>query len=444
MPWRAKLAFGAGDFGFNLYYTGLSLFLLYYYTDVLGIRPAVAGLIFALPLFWDAATDPIMGGIASRTRTRFGSYRPYLLLGSVPLALSFVAMFAAPLLAPGAVVLAAATAHVVFRTCYTVVSIPYGALSARITSDSAERGDLAGVRMIFATLGGLFTVFATLPLAGRLGAGPAEGFALVACLYGALATVILLTTFALVREPPAAEPAAPPTWRDVRRALTGNRALWILVAAIVFGATSGAIFGKSLIYYVQYVAGLDLSVTAALVALTAATSLSVPLWMIVSRRVAKRTAWLSGAAITLTMQAVLFAAPPQTPGAFIALLVALGLGNGAFYVTFWSMLPDTVEYGEWRSGVREEGLVFGLNQFALKAASGVGIGLLGFLLDAVGYQAGEVQSAGTAAGLKAITTVLPFALTLAAAVTIAFYPIDRRTHARLVHVLNRRARTVAS
>ena len=442
LSWPAKIAFGAGDFGFNLYYTGLSLFLLYYYTDVLDIRPAIAGLIFALPLFWDAVTDPVMGSIASRTRTRWGSYRPYLLLGSVPLALSFVAMFAAPLLMPGAVIAAAAVSHVVFRTCYTVVSIPYGALSARITQDSTDRGDLAGARMIFATLGGLFVVLVTLPLAAQFGTDMRTGFALTACLYSVIATAILVLTFALVREPSKVE-LAPADWRAVRRALSRNRALWVLVTAIVFGATSGAVFSKALIYYVQYVAGINLSITAALIALTAATSLSVPVWMLISRRVAKRTAWLTGAGITLTMQAVLFAAPPQTPATFLALLIALGLGNGAFYVTFWSMLPDTVEYGEWRSGVRDEGLVFGLNQLALKAAAGVGIGLLGFLLDAVGYQANVPQSDGTVAGLRVITTVLPFVLTLLAAITIAFYPVDRRLHARLVRALSQRTRTDA-
>ena len=438
---RARAGFGVGDFGFNLYYTGLNLFLLYYYTDVLEIRPAVAGLIFALPLVWDAITDPLMGLIASRTKTRFGSYRPYVLFGAVPLAISFVMMFAAPLLFPGAVVAAAAVTHLIFRTCYTVVSIPYTALSARMTRDSGERGALAGVRMIFATLGGLFTVFMTLPLAAQLGDGDLRvGFFYVAVVYAIAATVIFLITFSQTSERAEDDAVSTPTFADMKRLVARNRALWVLIAAIVIASTGSAIFGKALIYYVKYVAGIDLSVTGALVALTAAVSLSVPVWMGLSRFISKRNAWLLGAAISLSMQAALFLFPPSTPELFMALLVVMGFGNAAFVVTFWSMLPDTVEYGEWRSGVRDEGLVFGLNQLALKAASGLGIGILGFALEAVGYVANQDQTDATASGLRVISILIPFLCGLAAAALITLYPIDRNLHARLVAAIDHRKR----
>ncbi|MEO0981268.1 MAG: MFS transporter [Pseudomonadota bacterium] len=436
-----RAGFGVSDFGFNLYYTGLNLFLLYYYTDVLGIRPAVAGLIFALPLVWDAITDPVMGLIASRTRTRFGSYRPYLLFGGPPLAISFVMMFAAPLIFPGAVVLASAAAHVVFRTCYTVVSIPYTALSANMTRDSGERGALAGVRMFFATLGGLFTVLMTLPLSATLGGGDLKtGFFYVAAIYAVIATAIFLTTFAATRERSDLKPAVSPDVAEMRRLIARNRALWVLILAIVVGATGSAIFGKALVYYVKYVAGLEVSITGALIALTASVSFSVPIWTLLSRYISKRTAWLSGAAITLTMQACLFLFPPQTEGLFLALIVVMGFGNGAFVVTFWSMLPDTVEYGQWRSGVRDEGLVFGINQLALKAASGLGIGVLGFLLEAVGYIANQPQTPETIHGLRQVSILVPLACGAVSAALICFYPIDRKLHGRLVRAIEWRER----
>ena len=91
------VGYGLGDFGSNLFFTGLNLYLLFYYTDVLGLPAGVAGLIFMLPLFWDGLFDPVMGWIASRTRSRFGRYRPYLLFATPLMCLSFVAMFAAPL-----------------------------------------------------------------------------------------------------------------------------------------------------------------------------------------------------------------------------------------------------------------------------------------------------------------------------------------------------------
>ncbi|MDJ0919895.1 MAG: glycoside-pentoside-hexuronide (GPH):cation symporter [Henriciella sp.] len=435
----SRTGFGIGDFGFNLYYTGLNLFLLYYYTDVLEIRPAIAGLIFALPLIWDAITDPLMGVIASRTRTRMGSYRPYIIFGTPFLALSFVLMFAAPLLFPGAVIAAAALSHVFFRTCYTVVSIPYTSLSANMTRDSGERGALAGVRMIFATLGGLFTVFLTLPLALRFGDGDLKlGFFWVAVAYAVIASSIFLVTFVSTKERADLDKPIQVSIASMGRLIQRNHALLILIGAIVMGATGSAIFSKALIYYVKYVAGLDLSITNALVALTASVSLSVPIWMLLSKFIAKRTAWLWGAGLALSMQAALYLFPPNSAGVFMALLVIMGLGNGAFVVTFWSMLPDTVEYGEWRSGVRDEGLVFGLNQLALKAASGLGIGVLGFALEAVGYIANQEQSDQTATGLRAISILVPFFCGLAAAALISMYPIDKALHSRLVRAIDYR------
>ena len=139
------VGYGAGDFGFNLYFTGLNLYLLYYYTDVLGIDPAVAGIIFMIPVIWDGISDPLMGWIATRTRTRFGKFRPYVLFGAPFVGLSFVGMFAAPVWFPEHVVAASLITHIVFRTMYTFVSVPYSSLAAALTFDSDERGTMAAV-----------------------------------------------------------------------------------------------------------------------------------------------------------------------------------------------------------------------------------------------------------------------------------------------------------
>lgn len=116
--------YGFGDFGFNLYATGLNLYLLYYYTDVLGIAPAVAGLIFMIPVIWDGISDPLMGWIATRTSSQLGKFRPYILFGAPFVGLSFVGMFAAPVWFPDQVVAASLISHLLFRTLYTVASVP--------------------------------------------------------------------------------------------------------------------------------------------------------------------------------------------------------------------------------------------------------------------------------------------------------------------------------
>ncbi|MEO1658946.1 MAG: glycoside-pentoside-hexuronide (GPH):cation symporter [Pseudomonadota bacterium] len=430
--------FCTADFGFNLYYSGLSIFLLYYYTDIVGIRPATAGLIFAIPLLWDAITDPIMGAIASRVPSRHGRFRVFLLFGSVPLALSFVLMFVAPLVFTAQVALAAALTHIVFRTAYTVVTVPYSALSANMVLDTEQRGSLAGMRMICATTGGLFTVLVTLPLANAVGGGDLRlGFVVVATLYAIISTLLTLLAFQSTAGVSATSTAPQLAFGDIGRVLLANRALLILVAAVVLGATGVSVFSKMLIYFVKYVADVDLPITAALVSMTGMAAISIPVWMAISRKLEKKTVWIIGGTAAALGQIALYVIPPAE-GTMVAILLAIGFANGAFYVTFWSMLPDTVEYGQWRSASRDEGLVFGINLLALKAAAGMGIGALGFLLDASGFVAGVEQAPETLARLEAITTLVPASLMACAMAVIAFYPISKRKHRQMVVAIERR------
>jgi GPH family glycoside/pentoside/hexuronide:cation symporter len=253
------MGYGIGDFGFNLFYTGLNLYLLFYYTDVLGINPATAGLIFMLPVIWDAVTDPIMGIIASRTRTRWGPYRPYILFGGPAMALSFVAMFAAPLIFSGAVVVASLVSHLVFRTCYTVVSIPYSSMTAAMTRDSGERSTIAGTRMVFAVGGGILTAFLTMSLAKSLGAGDLKaGFVQVSILYALIGTGLMLVVFKATGQNGLAIPTGATTAGHLQlaksiRFVQSNAAFWILFAAVFVGAFGSSVGSKALVYYVSYV-----------------------------------------------------------------------------------------------------------------------------------------------------------------------------------------------
>src|SRR5882757_4550805 len=163
-----KIALGAGDFGFNLYWQTASLYLLFFYTDVLGLPAATAGTIYMAALIVDALLDPLMGLLADRTRSRYGRYRPYLLFGGVPLGLIFMAMFMGPAGGGAGSVAYVAVTHVAFRTVYAVISIPYASLFARVTRDARIRTDLTAFRMIFATLSAVAVAALTLPVVKAL------------------------------------------------------------------------------------------------------------------------------------------------------------------------------------------------------------------------------------------------------------------------------------
>lgn len=438
------VGYAAGDFALNLMFSFCTLFLLYYYTDVLGLSASVGGLIIMVALVWEGLFDPLMGVVANRTHTRIGRYRPYLLYGAPLLCISFVAMFIPTGLAGAALGMYALATHLVFRTVYTVVGIPYISLSAEMTRSSAERSTIAGARMLFALTSGLTLAAATLPLSKALGGGE-KGFFLLSILYAGMALIILLSCFRSTREG-GRDATFTPSTRAIAAMVFDNRPLLLLLGATVGAAVAGTLSGKTLIYYVKYNLGAPNAVTPALTVLTASAALSIVAWTRLSTHFSKRTVWLCGSAITISALLTLFAIKPVIGPVFWCILAAMGAGNGAFYLSFWSMVPDTVEYGQFRTGVRAEGAIYGLVSLTQKIALGLGVGLLGILLDWVGYRPNEHQTAGTLSGIRVLLTLVPAGIASLVAATIAFYPLDRSLHHRLARAVARRpfgvARTV--
>lgn len=436
LPLKVKLGYSVGDFGFNLFFTTASLYLLFYYTDVLGLPPATAGWVFAAALIWDAIFDPVMGYLATRTRTRWGRYRPYLLFGSLPLAFSWTLIFLPVSLEGTALVIFAGATHILFRTCYAVVSMPYLALSAVLTSDSHERGVLASLRMLAAATCGLLSAFFTLKLVAFLGGGR-EGFFWVSILYGLAASLIFLIVFRSIREPAIAPDEPLPNLRDTLKMLRSNRAFWIVCAAMLLGGIGGTTANKMLPYYFKYALGREDLIGPALGASALSIMLSIPLWTWVMKRWSKRAMWIAGMVVGVAGYALFWFAPNNS-NILIPILMLMGFGGGAGYIGFWAMMPDTVEYGEWKSGVRSEGGIFGIVTLIQKAALGLAAAVLGELLGTIGYVANKAQSAEILWNMKAIMIIGPACFATAAAVAIAFYPISPRLHARLVRGLKRR------
>ena len=439
VSWVTTIGYGSGDFGFNLYFAGLNLYLLYYYTDILNIDPAIAGLIIMLPVVWDGISDPLMGWIVTRTRSRFGKFRPYILFGAPLMGLSFVGMFAAPVWFPDHVVIACLVTHMIFRTAYTVASVPYSSLAAALTHSSQERGTMAGVRLMAAMVGGIVTAATMLELASYFGDGDMrQGFVQVAVVYGLLSSVMMVIIFLTTSEEVHLASNHSVTNRQTLSFLRHNHAFWILCGASLVGIIGSAIGGKSIVYYVNYYAGHPDSVSDVMSIGILGAGIGIPLWTLAARLLSKRWVWVIGASGAALVNLVLFFFDVKAVATLSALAFCNGLIGGAVAVMFWSMLPDTVEYGQWRSGVRDDGIVFGLSQLIAKAGSGLGVGMIGLLLSAIGYTAGTDQSADTLQGIRASAFLIPAAASALSAIVILFYPLDTQLHFRIVRGLARR------
>lgn len=430
-----KIGFTLGDYASNIYWQSVSIFLLFFYTDAVGIPAATAGLIYMVASIVDALQDPIMGSIADRTRSRWGRYRPYILFGCVPLGLSFALLYWRPPFFEGtALILWMLFTHIVFRTAYTVVTIPYTSLNARLTDNSDERSTIAGWRMIFGVLAALTIIYFTFPLVTRFGGSSAtEGFTWAAAIFAVVATAIFPLVFRITREPPEtpeSEPklSLPGYWR----ALAPNKAFWVLIVATVAAFVCSVALGKSVLYYFKYVLNDEPASRTALVGMSTIGLVAIPMWVWITKYIGKRNAWFAGIVIGVVLLAIFAAGDFSTPFVTTVWLLLWSLGTLGLALTFWSMLPDTVEYGEWKTGQRTESFIFGLFQFFLKVALGVGAGLFGWLLDRVGYVANQPQTPETIAGIKDIMIWLPGAGFIVAGIAMIFYPIRKGTHETIV------------
>lgn len=438
LGWARITAFGAGDFACNLYWQSISLYLLFYYTDAVGLSAATAGLIYMVASIWDGLIDPVIGAAADRTRTRWGGYRPYILFGAVPLALAFGLLYYRPPLEGTALVAFVLVAHLLFRSLYAAVNVPYAALTARITQDARERATVAGARMLFATIAGVVVALATQPIAQAVTGRPdgAEGFFVAACLFALIATLVLPLVFATTREEiPAHGPARSGLTRAYWQSVLKNRAFWTLVLGGGFMIACATALGKSVLYYFKYYLQDEAGARAAL-AISAASGLAiVPFWMLVARRVSKRGIWLISCGIYAAGLIAFSLVDIRAAWQMNVFLVYMQVGTLGLAFSYWGILPDTVEYGEWRTGVRAEAFIFGLALLFQKVALGLGAGLFGLALDHIGYRPNQVQSPETLHGLKQVMVVLPLLGVAVCAAAMLFNPLRRGVHERLVEEL---------
>lgn len=434
-----KLTFTVGDYACNLYWQSISIFLLFFYTDTVGLSAATAGFIYMIASIVDAVIDPVMGSIADRTRTRYGRYRPYILFGAVPLGLCFVLLYWKPPLAGLWLTIWMMLSHIIFRFAYTALSIPYTSLNARLTDNSEERSTMAGMRMVFGTLAALTISYFTLPLVTAFGHGDAAtGYTWAAAAFALLATAIFPLVYAFTREPADDETTATEAasaYQMYWRGTLANKAFWVLVTATCTAWICSTAVGKSILYYFKYYLHAEASAPKALALMSLAGLVIVPSWVWATKFIGKRNAWFVASGWGLVMLAIFGLTDIRAPGLMMAWLVSMNICSLGLALTFWSMLPDTVEYGEWASGIRTESFIFGLGQFFLKVALGIGAGLFGLLLGRVGYVPNVEQSPQTLAGMKMLMVGLPMAGQAGAFLVMFLYPLRKGGHEAIVDQL---------
>ncbi|MET3723514.1 MFS transporter [Sphingomonas trueperi] len=416
----ALLLFGAGDFAFNLYWQAVNLYLLFFYIDTLRLAPALAGTLFLVGAAWDGAADFVAGVAAERMR------RPYRWLigwGAVPLGLAFVAMFAVPVGAWGA----ALAAQLGFRTLYAFTNIPYSAWTTRLAGTSAERSLLAGLRMIFGAVAATL-VAGTMPgLVRTLGS-----YGAASALLAALGVPLLLAiAWGVPERRPSEDAATRPAIGPALVLLARNRAFVALNLAAAAGAAAAALTTQSVLYFFRYVLADDPAGPRALAAMAFASLVATPLWTIAARRAGARAAWLAACGLALALPAGFLLLPAPGVGAATLFLLGMQVAFAGFGLAAWTLLPDSVDWGAARSGVRVEAIAFGTFALAQKVALAAAGFAIGAIYQASGFVAGAPQGAASLAAIRWLMLAGPAVLLLGALAAVLALPLRRDTMARL-------------
>lgn len=439
---HGRIGYGIGISGLWMVFMTTAFYLLYFYTDVVGLSPRDAGLIIFIATMWDGVTDPLMGWLASRTRSRWGQYRPFLILGAAPLSVAFAFMFARPEWAVSHVFVYALITQLLFRTAFTVVYIPYTALIARLSTDADERASIASVKAFFVSLGTLTVSFFGLQLIEDLGQGDdAKGFFLTALLFAGLSAVTLMFCGVVTRETAVAgqerqrDTSSP---LEAVKATLKNPAFLLVFLGVVIFTGCYTTLNKTTVYFFQYDLGNRGDARWALSAISLAGLVSPFLWAKVTHKTSKRATWIMGCVLAASALLCLYVFMPRSLVVITALYFVTGCGIQAFLMTFYAMTADAIDYGEYLTGVRVEAMGFGFLSFANKTSLAIGGGLLGWMLTEVGYVAGGTQTEQTLVGIRNILVFIPAGGFLLSALVIAFFPVSTQTHQEVIKALSTR------
>jgi GPH family glycoside/pentoside/hexuronide:cation symporter len=353
---KTKIIYGAGDLGFSLTSTIIGAYFLFFLTDVVGLRPAIAGIAILVGRTWDYVNDPLIGHLSDRTRSRWGRRRPFLLFGAIPFGLAFMLMWYRPPF-ESQIALAAyySFAYVIFDAAATFVYMPYFALTPELTDDYDERTSLTSYRMFFSILGSLISFTVPLMIVGTFNPENAVRVLLMAGLVGVISALPLWLVFLNTRERQEFVTKEQPKLIPSLKAAFKNRPF--VFGAVIYLLTwmCMTILETTLLFYIKYVLEME-GISDLLMAVIFVTGIiALPLWEYASRHWDKKLAYVYGVAFWAVVQMLLISLNPSSPMVLIIILCMMaGVGVAAAHVLPWSILPDAVEWDEHQTGDRHE------------------------------------------------------------------------------------------
>lgn len=417
LPRPLRLFYGVGEFGQQLSVLTLNLYLLYFYVTVLGISGKAAGTLMLVARIWDAINDPMMGTIIDNTHSKHGKCRPYLLYCALPAGIFLFLTFFAPNLSNTGRLVWAYITYIGQGMLYTATGISYTSLMSRISDKPMDRVALNQSRAFISMFAAIAISSSTLKIVEAVGGGDErKGFAIVAAVYGVIQALCYLTVFRLTKGHDRPEPK-----KDKAEGTAGGKELlnsfkyilknplwrWLAVGTMLY-YTSAAVTQGIVVFYVKFYLEKPTMTGLATLCSMVSSFFAIILLQVFAKKLGKARSCALGMAIAVCCLLVRLVTRDSIFPLYLACLLVSGFGVGLFSSLLVPSLMDSIDYGEWLFGKRNDALVMSANSFGNKLGSGVGAAIQGFMLDAVGFNKDlAVQSATAKAGLFNTSIFVP-------------------------------------
>lgn len=425
---REKICYGLGDSACNVVFGLCSTLLTFFYTDYIGVNPLTVGMIFLVTRVFDGISDVIMGFITDRTKSKYGKARPWILWMSVPYAVTFVLLFLVPADATETIqaIYIFVTYNLVNTVVYTALNLPYSTMASLITRNQESRASTQAWRIFCGPGGKMVVTVSTLPLVKYFG-DTQTAWIIVACIFAVIALILLLICFYNIEERVVIEAAKEQkiTVKESMKALFSNQYWAICLGLWGVEVMMGTVTGTIATYYCKYTLGdqnlYSLIYAAELIAQSVVV-LIVPFYV---KRFGKRNLTLAGTLLVFVAQFVWLSNPHSVTIAVIS-AVMRGIAVAPLWAFVFPMIADSAEFGQWKTRIRQDGMIFSAASVGSKLGGGLAAAGIGILMNSVGYDGlAAVQTPEVMRMIEGICMYAPMIFSAIIVVLLLMYKLDK-------------------